>query len=265
VSASPALVTRLAEELLTATRSATPVEPLSERHPELDLTDAYAIQRELVDSLLGRGGARGGIAGWKVGLTSLAMQRQLGVHQPDYAPIPASLLVEDGGSVRADELIAPRVEAEIAFWLDAPLRGPGVTVAGVLAATGAVSPALEIVDSRVRDWRIRLVDTVADLASCGRIIVGPARVPVKGLDLRLLGVVLDDDGEVAATGAGAACLGDPAAAVAWAANTFGALGVTLEAGQVVMPGAVHASVPMAVGHTYRARFDRLGDVSVSLS
>lgn len=262
MTADRGLIQALSQELLTATRTAVAVDPLTERYPGLDAADAYAIQTATVETLVRGGDA---IVGWKVGLTSLAMQRLLGVHEPDYAPILASALLPDGGSLPADRLIAPRVEAEIAFRLRAPLTGPGVTVEEVLAATESVSPALEIVDSRLRDWRIRLVDTVADLASCARIVVSEERIPIGDLDLRLIGVVLDDDGEVAATGAGAACLGHPAAAVAWTANVFGAFGATLEAGQIVMPGAVHAAVPMRAGHTYRARFDRLGDVSVRLT
>jgi 2-oxo-3-hexenedioate decarboxylase/2-keto-4-pentenoate hydratase len=157
------------------------------------------------------------------------------------------------------------VEAEICFRLARPLRGPGVTVEDVLAATESVSPALEIIDSRIRDWKLTLVDTIADMASSARIVVSEERVPPRDLDLRAVTVDLARDGETVASGVGAACLGDPAAAVAWAANTLGALGVTLEAGHIVMPGALHAAAPVVAGSTFRATFAGLGSVSIRFS
>ena len=120
------------------------------------------------------------MVGWKLGLTSLAMQAQLGVDQPDYGAIPSGWFLPDGATIEAAALIAPRIEAEIAFLLDRPLRGPGVTPDAVRAATGAIAPAVEVIDSRIRDWKIRLVDTVADLASCARVIVGEPRIPLDG-------------------------------------------------------------------------------------
>jgi 2-keto-4-pentenoate hydratase len=139
-----------------------------------------------------------------------------------------------------------------------------VTAEDVAAAADALAPAIEVIDSRIADWKITLVDTIADLASCARVLVGPW-VAVPPSDLRLLGVAMDRDGEVMATGAGAACLGHPFAAVAWAANTLGALGVTLPAGVPIMPGALHASLPVTGPAAFQARFDRLGDVSVAFS
>lgn len=259
MSADPALLDRIAADLAGAARDRQPIAQISAAHPDLTPADAYAIQQRLVAGYLADG-AR--IVGWKIGLTSLAMQRQLGVDQPDYGPILDRWLVPSGGTVAAADFIAPRVEAEIAFILAEPLRGPGVGVEDVRRATRAVAPAIEVIDSRIADWKLTLVDTVADLASSARVVLGDARIPLDGLDLRLVGVVLEQDGDVAATGAGAACLGDPLAAVAWAANTLGSLGVTLEAGHVIMPGALHASVQAHAGAGFRARFDRLGDVAV---
>jgi 2-keto-4-pentenoate hydratase len=250
---------RSAEALLTAERDRSPIGQLSADHPGMDAADAYAIQQRIVAARLAAGER---IVGWKVGLTSKVMQQMLGVSQPDYAAILSGWLLEDGASIPRADLIAPRVEAEIGFLLKAPLRGPGVTVQDVLAATAAVTPCIEVIDSRIRDWKIGLVDTVADLASCARVVVGRSRIPVEGLDLRLVGAIVEQNGEVVSTGAGAAVLGHPAAGVAWAANTLGAMGVTMEPGQVVIPGAVHGAVPANAGDVFTATFDRLGSVTV---
>lgn len=254
-----ATASALGERLYDAWRTRIPIPPLTAERPDLSPADAYAIQQVVVARRLAAGER---IVGWKVGLTSKAMQDQLGVDQPDYGPILSGFMVPDGGTVEAASLIAPRVEAEIAFVLGAPLRGPGVSAVDVLRATEAVAPALEIIDSRIEAWRIRLADTIADLASSARVALGPYLTRPEGLDLRTIGVVLERRGEVVATGAGAAALGHPAAAVAWAANALGALGVTMDAGSIVMPGALHASVPAVAGDVFRARFDGLGAVTV---
>ena len=254
-----ATATALGERLFEAWRTRQPIPPLTAERPDLSPADAYAIQQVVVARRLAAGER---IVGWKIGLTSRAMQEQLGVDQPDYGPILTGYLAAEGETIETASLIAPRVEAEIAFRLRAPLRGPGGSVLDVLAATDGVAPAIEVIDSRIEAWRIRLADTIADLASSARVVVGGCLTPVAGLDLRTVGVVLERRGEVVATGAGAAALGHPAAAVAWAANTLGALGVTLEAGSLVMPGALHASVPAVAGDTFRARFDGLGSVTV---
>lgn len=254
-----ATIAQLADALLQAERTRVPIDQPSVAHPGMDLGDAYRIQQATLAARLSAGET---VVGWKVGLTSKAMQQQLGVSEPDYAAVPSGWLVEDGAEIARADLIAPRVEAEIGFLLKAPLRGPGVTVADVLAATEAVTACIEVIDSRVRDWRIALPDTVADLASSARVVVGRTRIPVDGLDLRLVGAVLEQNGEVAATGAGAAVLGHPAAGVAWAANTLGPLGVTMEPGHVVIPGAVHGSVPARAGDVFTATFDRIGSVTV---
>ncbi len=249
----------LGERLHTAWQTRTPIPPLTAEYPDLSPADAYAIQQVVVARRLAAGER---IVGWKVGLTSKAMQDQLGVDQPDYGPILSGYLVAEGAAIEAASLIAPRVEAEIAFLLAAPLRGPGVSALDVLRATAGVAPAIEVIDSRIEGWRIRLADTIADLASSAHVVVGPRLTPLDGLELRTVGVVVERRGEVVATGAGAAALGHPAAAVAWAANALGALGVTLEAGALVMPGALHASIPVAAGDVVRARFEGLGAVTV---
>ena len=255
-----AAVDRAAAELFEASRTRRPLEPLTERWPELTAREGYRIQREVVRRRLEAGET---LIGWKLGLTSEAMQRQLGVDQPDYGPLLTGHVVADGGSVSIGMLIAPRVEAEIAIRLGHKLRGPGISLEAASAAVQAVAPALEIIDSRIVDWRIHLADTIADLASSARIVVAPQFTSAAGLDLGAVGVVLARNDEEVARGQGAAVLGNPIAALAWAANTLGELGVTLESGQIIMPGAMHASVPARQDDTFVATFDPLGSVSVS--
>lgn len=249
----------LAGRLREATVTRTAVQPLTTDRPDLTAADAYAIQQRVVAPRLEAGET---VIGWKLGLTSKAMQQQLGVDQPDYGPILSGYQVVAGGVLRTDALIAPRIEAEIAFVLDRPLRGPGVSAEDARAAAKGIVPALEIIDSRIADWKITLADTIADLASSARVAIGGPVVPIGGRDIRLIGCILERDGDVVATGAGAAALGDPAGAVAWAANTLGELGVTMEAGAIIMTGALHASVPVRAGDSFTATFDGLGSVSV---
>ncbi|MGH2382834.1 MAG: 2-keto-4-pentenoate hydratase, partial [Candidatus Limnocylindria bacterium] len=195
-----AAVIDLADRLASAELTRQPIDPISARHPSMTPADAYAVQQVITRRCVA-GGSR--IIGWKLGLTAAAMQAQLGVDQPDYGPILSDRVVPDGGDVRADELIRPRIEAEIAFVLGADLSGPGVTTADVRAATEAVAPALEVIDSRIRDWRIGLADTIADLASTARVIVGSARTPLDdGLEPRELRAVLERDGDVVGEGLG---------------------------------------------------------------
>ena len=263
MSASPEdRIAGFAAALQAAERDRAPLGEYAISGAGLDPRGAYEVQRRIVDARLAAGER---IVGWKVGLTSKAMQEQLGVSEPDYAPILSGWFAAEGDPIGVDGLIQARVEAEIAFHLGSPLRGPGVTAMDVLAATTSVSPAIEVIDSRIGAWKIRLADTIADLASSARVVVGAARVPVAEVDLPNVTVAFERNGEVVATGSGAAVLGDPAAAVAWAANTLGELGVTLEAGHVVMPGAMHGSVPVAAGDTFRAVFEGLGTVTASFT
>jgi 2-keto-4-pentenoate hydratase len=252
-------VAQLADALLEAAASRRPIEPLTDLHPGMTPADAYAVQ-EIVARRRRETGET--VVGWKLGLTSAAMQQQLGVDQPDYGPLLSGHVAAPDVELRASEFIAPRVEAEIAFHLRAPLRGPGVTADDVRDATESVSASIELIDSRIAGWRIKLADTIADMASSARIIVSDRRLPIDTVDVVAESVRVEKNGEAVSEGRGAAVLGDPAAAVAWAANTLGQLGVTLEAGHVVMPGAMHASVPVGPGDTVTAVFHTLGAVSV---
>jgi 2-keto-4-pentenoate hydratase len=240
-----------------ALRDAQPIAAPTARDPQLTIDGAYAIQGALVALLEGEGARR---VGRKVGLTSAAMQTMLGVDQPDYGVVLDTMLLRAGEPLDASQLIAPRVEAEIAFYLDAPLQGPDVTVDDVLAATSHVSAALEIIDSRVADWKITIADTIADNASSALVLLGE-RVPIDAVDLQAeAAAVVVGDANV--SGTGAAILGHPAEAVAWLARTLAPHDVGLNAGEFVIPGAVAAALPFASGDVIRAIYMTLGELEV---
>jgi 2-keto-4-pentenoate hydratase len=251
-----------ADRLLQARDTGVPIPPFTDENPELGVADGYAIQTHLVRSLLDRGER---VAGYKLGLTSRPMQELLGVDSPDFGPVFASGVHRDGVQLPVDAFIAPRIEGEIAVVLERDLSGPDCTAIDARRATAGLVAALEIVDSRIIDWRIKLADTVADLASSGAIAVSSNVVPVDGFDPRLIGMVLTKNGEVVATGAGAAALGDPMTDVAWLANTLAPMGVSLPAGSIIMTGALHAMVPVAPGDVFRADFDRLGPITITMA
>jgi 2-keto-4-pentenoate hydratase len=201
------------------------------------------------------------IIGKKIGLTSKAMQDLLGVPEPDYGHLLDDMLVIEGQPCRRDALLYPKVEGEVAFVMESRLEGPGVHMADVLRATAGVMPALEIVDSRIRDWKIKLVDTVADNASSARFVLGSRMLPAEQFDLRLIGMCLEKNGQVVNSGAGVAVWGHPAAAVAWLANKLAQFGAALEPGDIVLSGALTAAVDVGPGDVVEAHFDRLGSVS----
>jgi 2-keto-4-pentenoate hydratase len=250
----------LAEELAHAFETAQPIEPLGER-AALDVEDAYAIQRLVQQRFAAHGDE---VVGRKIGLSSKAMQRQLGVAEPDYGPIWASWQIPPGGLVRLDELIAPRLEVEVAAILARPLVGERVSTLDVLGAVDAWAPAIEIVDSRIRDWRITIVDTIADHASGARFVVGQAR-SARSFDPASVGaLLLGDGGEVLAAGNGRAVLGHPAASIAWLARALARVGDEIPAGAVVLSGAMHAAVPLVQSRRFVARLRGLGEISVEV-
>ncbi|MEU8510343.1 2-keto-4-pentenoate hydratase [Kitasatospora sp. NPDC048722] len=251
-------LSEVADTLLAAHHSRVPVEPLVGTYRGLTLTDAYEIQLLQVRRRVA-GGAR--IKGHKVGLSSPAMQRQLGVDQPDYGHLLDDMFWLENAPVPASRFLQPRVEPEIAFVLRRPLAGPGVTVAEAAAAVDFVLPALELIDSRIRDWRIGIVDTVADNASAGGVVLGSTPARLTDVDLRLAGCTLHRNGDLVGTGASGAVLGSPLTSLVWLANTVGARGVVLEAGHVVLPGSVTASVAVGAGDTVTAAFAGIGSVT----
>lgn len=254
-------IDRLAHALFQAFETGEPIAPLSEQMPGLDAASAYKVQRVLIQ-LHTAAGRR--VVARKVGLTSKAMQQQMGVDQPDYGVIFDRTTFENGAALSrsAQRMIQPRIEAEIAFILSRELRGPGVTTIDVLAASSAVLPVFEIIDCRLANWRIKLIDTIADNASGWGLVLGSTLSLPYGMDLATVGMVLERDGEVLATGAGAAVLDHPARAIAWLANTLAAYDEGLPTGEPILSGALTASMEAISGH-YRARFgDGLGSVEL---
>lgn len=252
----------LADHLEQAFRTGKGVTPLTELRPGLTVEEAYAVQLTTIRRKT-EAGSR--IVGKKIGLTSLAMQQLLKVDQPDYGHLLDDMVVENGGVIPFSKVLQPRVEAEIAFVLKKDLTGPRVTAADVLLATDYVLPALEIVDSRVADWKIKLQDTVADNASSGLYVLGGKPVKPSEIDLTLAGMVLYKNGEIMNTGVGAAALGNPATCVAWLANKLHEFGIVLKAGEVILSGALSAAVNAEPGDHFRTRIAHLGEVSVSFA
>ncbi|MBV8087935.1 MAG: fumarylacetoacetate hydrolase family protein [Chloroflexi bacterium] len=248
-----------ADRLLEAEKSREAIEPLTQLYPGITGADAYDVQLRQVAFKRSQG-AR--VVGKKIGLTSKALQTQLGITTPDYGHLLDYFTIPDHGELRAADLIFPRVEPEIAFVLDRPLRGPGVNVAQVLAATHYVTPAFEIIDSRIKDWKIKFEDTVADNGSSARYVLGTEQRPVEELDLRLVGMVFKQNGEDIANAAGAAALGNPAACVAWLANALADFDIGLEPDEVILPGALCKSFDAHAGDTFSASYDGLGSVNV---
>jgi 2-oxopent-4-enoate/cis-2-oxohex-4-enoate hydratase len=253
------LLRKLGDELHDALTTRRTVAPLTSRGLDLTVDDAYRIQEHMVAHRL-RAGER--VVGKKIGVTSKVVQQMLNVHQPDFGWLLSGMVYAEGEPIPADRLIQPRAEGEIAFVLKRDLRGPGVTAADVLAATECVLPCFEIVDSRIQDWKIRIEDTVADNASCGAFVLGGRAVDPRDVDLRLCGMVLEKNGEVVGTGAGAAALGSPVNAVAWLANTLGRLEIPLLAGEVILSGSLAALVPVKAGDSLRVEVGGMGGCSV---
>jgi 2-keto-4-pentenoate hydratase len=247
-----------AAALREAYETRAPIEPPSETYPGFDVDAAYAVQLRQVDEWLADGAQ---LKGHKVGLTSVAMQRQLGVDEPDFGHLLDGMFHLQSAPIPAGRYLQPRIEPEIAFVLAQELRGPGVTTAEAARAVAFVLGSLEVIDSRVADWRTTITDTIADNASCGGVVLGVNPVELHSLDLALVGCNLYRNGELVGTGAGGAVLGHPLVALTWLANTLGERGVSIAAGQVVLPGACMASVPVSPGDVVTARFQGLGRVT----
>lgn len=245
-----------AEQLFNAERNRKAISPLTDQDLALTIDDAYQIQLANVQRVLAMGHT---ISGKKIGLTSEGIQRQLGVNEPDYGHLFAAMDCTDG-CVNTGALLQPKIEGEIVFVLKADLAGGKVSRDDVLAATDYVAGAFEIVDSRVADWKIKLVDTVADNASSGRYILGSKRLKVSEVDLPAVSMKLYKNGGLAGEGTGAAVLGDPCVSVAWLANRLWAYGVRLKAGELILSGAFSAAPPAKKGDVFRAEFSSFGTV-----
>lgn len=247
------------DELYNALITRTPVAPLTDREPGITLDDAYRIQLRMIQRRLDAGET---IIGKKIGVTSKVVMDMLKVNQPDFGQMTSGMVFNEGEAIRVDSMIAPRAEAEVAFILKHDLEGPGVTAADVLRATECVLPCFEIVDSRIKDWKIKIQDTVADNASCGVLTLGGVRRSPRDLDLALAGMVLERNGELISTSTGAAVQGSPVNAVAWLANTLGRLGIGLKAGEVILSGSQSPLVPVKAGDSLVCAVGGLGSTSV---
>ncbi len=237
-------ISAYAGELHRALLGRKTVAPLTSRGVAITIDDAYAIQTDFVAHRL-VGETR--VIGKKIGVTSRPVQTMLGVTQPDFGLLLSDMVYPERGDIAMSSMIQPRAEGEIAFVLRRDLMGPGVTNADVLRATEGVMACLEIVDSRIEDWKIKIEDTVADNASCGVFVLGDRMVDASSFDLALAGMVIEKNGAIVGTGAGAATLDSPVNAVAWLANTLGRRGIPLKAGEVVLSGSLAALIPVTAG------------------
>jgi 2-keto-4-pentenoate hydratase len=250
----------LAARLIDAAATRSGIGALTTTAGPFDVATAYEVQDAVVADRIRRGAA---IAGAKLGLTSAAKQRQMKVAEPLYGWLTGDMAVDVGQPLRCERFIQPRCEPEIAFVLREDLAGPHVTASGVLAATAAVYPAIDVLDSRFAGYSFTLPDVIADNASGAGFVLGGQGTDPAGIDLRLTGVVLEKNGELVATAAGAAVLGHPAASVAWLVRALALRGRGLLAGQVVLSGALTEAVPVAAGDVIVARIDRLGTIEIA--
>ncbi|WP_034296288.1 2-keto-4-pentenoate hydratase [Herbaspirillum sp. RV1423] len=254
---SEQFVQTLASRLRNAEETRQTVSPLRGEIPLDDLSLAYAVQQANVDARLAQGER---IVGRKIGLTSLAVQKQLGVDQPDFGALFANMAYGDGAPMSLSRLIQPKVEAEIALVLEHDLTQEKHTFADVVAASAYTLAAIEVVDSRIRNWDIRFVDTVADNASSALFVLGSRPVRLADLDLVAAAMTLSRDGEVLSRGNGAACLGNPLNAAVWLADMMVKMGTPLRAGDVVLTGALGPMVAVTQPGTFTAQIDGLGSV-----
>jgi 2-oxopent-4-enoate/cis-2-oxohex-4-enoate hydratase len=255
-------ITRLGDELFAALRARSVLEPLTRRENGIDIDDAYRVSLRFLERRMAEGEK---VIGKKIGVTSKAVQDMLGVHQPDFGFLLDTMHVADGATLSLSEmkLIQPRAEGEIAFVLKKDLKGPGVTGEQVLDATDYVSPCFEIVDSRIRDWKIKIQDTVADNASCGVFVIGADRVQPAALDLAAVKMDINKNGAHVASGLGAAVQGHPATAVAWLANTLGRFGIPFLAGEIILSGSLAPLLPIAPGDRFELTLAGIGGASIA--
>ena len=252
----------LSQELITAEKTHRLItESFADRYPDMTIQDAYAIG---LRSLQTRTDNREKVVGWKIGLCSKASQQMFGFDAPIYGYLLDSMVAPEGEPISMSRLFSPIIEGEICFVLKDDLKGPGIDVAKVLAATAGVMPAIEIPDSRFEGER-KIQDLISDTTGAAMVALGGQLTPVAEIDLRLVGLVLEKNGEVVATGAGAAVLGNPALPVARLANQLAEYGMGLSAGDFIMSGSLTAAVPAGAGDFFRATFDRLGFVTASFT
>lgn len=248
----------LADRVLQAQDNAAPMAKLTDDFPDLSIAHGYDVQDELTRRWVARGDRQVGV---KAGLTSRAKMEQMGVHLPGFGVLMASMARPENGVIDTAALIHPRIEAEIAFVMNADLHGEDVTLAQVIAATDYVIPAVEVIDSRFENFKFDLPSVIADNCSSARYVTGGRPLDPRGMDLRTLGVVIEVNGEIRALGASAAVLGHPAEAVRMLVTHLAQRGQSLKAGSFVMTGGITEAIPVAAGDTVLARFQDMGSVS----
>lgn len=253
-------IERCGDELFDALSNKAAIAPLRDRVPGITIADGYRIQERMVARMIATGDS---IVGKKIGVTSKAVQDMMQVFEPDFGQLTASMAHRSGATLSMGSMIQPRIEGEIAFVLSHDLAGPGLTAVDVLAATAYVVPCFEVVDSRITNWDIRIQDTISDNASCGAYVLGDTQVDPRDIDLSLVGMLIEKNGELAATGVGAAVQGSPVNAVVWLVNRLGELGVSFRAGEVILSGSLAALVPVVAGDSVIAHFGGLGSCEVS--
>ena len=266
MSLTAADISRAAERLHEAERRGSQIGLLSLEHPDLTISDAYLIQQELIDRWISEGRRP---VGWKIGLTSRAMQMALGITTPDSGVLFDDMLVENGGTVPKGRFIAPRIEAEIAFRLKSPLKGDGLSRDDIADALEWAAPSLEILDTRVvrmdqdSGKRRNVCDTIADNAANAGLVLGTHRHRLEGLDLRRVGVIVERNGEVEETGMGAGVLNDPLIAVSWLVSRLEQVGATMKEGDIVISGSFIRPIEAPPGSRFHADFGDFGSVDVS--
>jgi len=251
-------IEEIAQQLFNAEKSGRQLPQIVRSFPEMTLDDGYTAQLALIKRRQDGGRV---VVGKKVALTNAAVQKLFGVTEPIFGHLMSDMFSREGEPIPFSELMQPKIEPEIAFLMKRDLVGPGVTAGQVLLATEGVMPALEIPSARILDWKFAAPDMAADNAFSSRVVLGGTITPIMGLDLRLVGVMLEKNGTLLSTGAGASAMGNPVDVVAWLANKLGEYGQGLKAGDIVMPGALVVAPEVHAGDFYKATFDRLGSVS----
>ncbi|MFJ5760944.1 2-keto-4-pentenoate hydratase [Neobacillus sp. NPDC093182] len=253
-------IQKAATALMEAENQKEPIAPFTSSTEELSVEDAYNIQLFQIRQKVAKGAV---VVGKKIGLTSKAMQEMLNVTEPDYGHLLDDMMYGEGETISLHKFIQPRIEFEMAFVLNKDLKGPGVTMNDVIEATDYVVPALEIIDSRIKDWQIKFEDTVADNGSSAGAIIGSTTAKLDGLDLASVKMTVTRNGEFLDAAAGSAVMGHPAQAVAWLANALGSYGISLHAGEVILSGALSKAIPIEDGDTFTAEFEHIGAVTAS--
>jgi 2-keto-4-pentenoate hydratase len=262
MSVEPKVIQDIAARLRQAAESGKPIPPIREALEGGGVAAAYAVQQANTDHALKQGRR---LVGRKIGLTSKSVQKQLGVDSPDFGMLFADMALYDGEEIAMKRVLQPKVEAEIAFVVERDLAKPGATLAELVSAIAYALPAVEIVGSRIENWNIKLLDTIADNASSGLFVLGTQPRKLDALDLRLCGMAMERRGEPVSFGAGAACLGNPLNAALWLARTMVEVGSPLKAGDIIMSGALGPMVGVSAGDVIDTRINGLGTVRAAFA